>query len=225
MKAGTKLPSKGPDSIEVPNVGSQAARDAHATIPRGAVSDSDAVRNDVAGVDDDDDATSVLSTGDEPPVPEPEPESEPEPVRGTRGDDGGDEGPHYRARDMYDYGDEPGLLRRAGRVAYKRGSKTVAEIRDKSKAELIKDVSKFAAGGRILEGVIEDPIKQAEGDHTASETDQQQAADKKKAAEALQDRLLAKQKAMMDARANDQGVMQMYADNMQSFNPMLHGHR
>eukprot|EP01043_Picozoa_sp_COSAG02_P044242 COSAG02_NODE_3935_length_6022_cov_102.607294_1_plen_102_part_10 len=70
-------------------------------------------------------------------MPEPEPEPEPEPVRGTQGNDDGDEGPHYRARDMYDYGNEPGLLRRAGRVAYKRGSKTVAEIRDKSKAELI----------------------------------------------------------------------------------------
>jgi hypothetical protein len=74
-----------------------------------------------------------------------------------------------------------------------------AEIRDKSKAELIKDVSKFAAGGKILEGVIEDPIKHAEGDHAAGESDQQQAADKKRAAEALQDRLLAKQKAIRNS--------------------------
>lgn len=60
--------------------------------------------------------------------------------------------------------------------------------------------------------------------HSKARHSKQQAEDKKKAAEALQDRLLAKQKAMMDARANDQGVMQMYVDNMQSFNPMLHGH-
>jgi hypothetical protein len=126
---------------------------------------------------------------------------------------------------MYNYGNEPGLLRRAARTAYKRGSSTINEIKTKSKAELIKDVSKFAAGSKILEGAVEDPFKQAEGDHSAGESDQQQAADKKKAAEALQDRLLAKQKAMMDARANDQGVMQMYADNTQTFNPMLHGHR
>jgi hypothetical protein len=227
-RANMQLPGDAADIPSLDDVGSQAVRDARATIPRGAVSDSDAVRNDAAGVDDD--TASVQSTGDDPPVPEPEPQPErgrqnvPESnPRGTQG--GGDEGPGYRARDMYNYGNEPGLLRRAAKTAYERGSSTINEIKTKSKAELIKDVSKFAAGSKILEGAVEDPFKQAEGDHSAGESDQQQAADKKRAAEALQDRLLAKQKAMMDARANDQGVMQMYADNTQTFNPMLHGHR
>ena len=43
---------------------------------------------------------------------------------------------------------------------------------------------------------------------------QQQKEDKKKAAETLQDRLLTKEKAMYDARANDQGVTAKQGDQI-----------
>eukprot|EP01043_Picozoa_sp_COSAG02_P064120 COSAG02_NODE_9281_length_2268_cov_3.037344_1_plen_141_part_00 len=106
------------------------------------------------------------------------------------------ERPTFRAHDQVPFqNQQPGVMRRAFDAGKGRAVDTMGMISKETKGELIGELGKYAGGTYILKGAIEQPIEQLEGD-----TPEEEAAKKKQEATAMQDRLLARQKAMKCAQ-------------------------